>query len=519
MPEAAAIFVCLACCALAAVLLQRAALWLRKQPMGGKLLRGMHLGPVLQTRPERLAGEAVAACIGMQAACLFLLLTARPGMSFLLVAAVLVLLVVINHAKERILREPLVLADAWLLKQIFRYPEMYFPFLPMKGIALGLGGLALVLLGLTRLEPAMPALRTPLAALILAAAFLLPILGIWFMRKSRLCALSSLLLALCPVGNDAAKDAQRNGPLCSAMLHPVLAGLWEREGRDFLQNFAARPASAHWPPRFEAMLSDIAQEPAGHKPHVVIVQAESFSDIRPLLPEKSRECFKQSLPNWEGLLAKQQVLPTPDTAFGAYTMRTEFSVLTGLSAKELGPFSFNPYLLSGRQKLWSLARFFKEQGYTTLCLHPYHKDFFRRDRVMENLGFDRFWGLEDLADLPTFGPHTSDLALAKHLRGIIEASPQPVFAFVITMEAHGPWNEGRLTKEEVEASLGRCDNDAFAADTRMYLCHLLRMDKMLGILQSATSGQSGNTLLWAYGDHDPALQLTRAQPVQNAPRP
>lgn len=520
MIEGAAVFLSLLCCASAAIALQRVAIASRSGPL--LPLERENLLRLLRTRPVRRAGEAITALLGMQACCLFLLLTARPFMAFLLVSAVLTLLVVFNCAKERILREPLVLADAWLLKQIFKYPEMYFPFLPLKGIFVGLGVLALVLFGLTRLEPPLACLRTPGAAITLALLFCLPVALLLLLRRSRFPRFAALLLRLCPVGNDAAKDALENGPLTSAMLHPVLAGLWEREGKDFLAASDTRPKASHWPEAFEAMLQGIGTKPAGEREHVLIIQAESFADIRPLLPEKNRTCLAKALPNWESLARRGHILPTPDTAFGAYTMRTEFTVLTGLSKESLGPFSFNPYLLAGRQKLWSLARFFKKQGYTTLCLHPYYRDFFRRDKVMDNLGFDHFWGIEDLSDLPCFGPHTSDLALAAFLREKLDASDKPVFAFVITMEAHGPWKKGRLTMDEVAQTLGSCDNAALSDDVRMYLCHLLRMDAMLGLLEhgetdaSAKAASKGTGLaqhpvsLWAYGDHDPALSITRS---------
>lgn len=255
----------------------------------------------------------------------------------------------------------------------------------------------------------------------------------------------------------------------------------------------------------------------------MLVQAESLCDIRQFFQEPQRTALANFLPNWDALRSKGRVLPTPTNAFGAYTMRTEFSMLTGLQADALGPFFFNPYLLAARQPLWSLARHFLQLGYRTLCVHPYAKDFFRRDKVMPNLGFERLVDIEELAHLPKFGPYTSDAALAEWVLEELARSEKPVFCFVITMEAHGPWLEGRLTEAEIAKTLQGIDRSLFSKEIQMYLCHLRHMDAMVGLLENELSApltrgknhgpgkHTGNAAvvphksgtLWVYGDHAP----------------
>ncbi len=460
------------------------------------------------------AGDIIAAVAGITANALFLLLTARPGLSGLLCLALGVLLLIVNRAKEQVLHEPLVLADAWLLPQVFQYPHLYFPFLPIKKLSawLLLAVLCLVLFFL--LEAPQTALRALPAQSALSAVFLLPIACLALLRGGFFPYLGAFLLRLCPLSPFPEADARRNGPLAAALLHPVWAGSAPYTGRAFFPNPHQRPGLSHWPENFESMLrrlDALHEHSPALLPHVVIVQAESFQDIRPLLPEAQRRPLAGFLPHWDALCLRGRTLPTPETAFGAYTMRTEFSVLTGLPATSLGPWAFNPYILAARRPFWSLARYFAGKGYNTLCMHPYHKHFFQRDKVIPNLGFRHFWGLEELEHLERFGPYISDLALGKELQAFLHQSPNPAFCFVVTMEAHGPWLADRLPESLVARELGTADHPAFSKELRTYLCHLKHMDGLFGMLLALENDSEANgrsALLWAYGDHAPGLAIT-----------
>ena len=474
MTEGWRLFLCLAVCGLSPVLLQRLA------------ARG---GPI------PLAGHILAVLFGLYAACLFLLLTARPIMAAVLSLSLMILLLAFNRTKERAIREPLVVADLYLLRQIITYPHLYFPFLPMKRIACGLALLVLALGALVFLEG--PVARSANAAILLVAV-MLPPLGIFLLRYGYCPPLEDLLLRLFPAGSDAAHDAARNGPLAVIVSHPAWAARWEREALDFLRDYRVRPAASRFPESMERMLEALESAPPENLPHIMLIQAESFRDIRSRVPESLKHALRDFLPHWDRLKTRGQAFDPPKRAYGAYTMRTEFAMLTGLRAEDLGPWAFNPYLAAAARPLWSLARHLAEKGYHTLCLHPFHKDFFSRDRVMPNLGFQRFVSIDELAGLEKFGPYVSDAALARRIlqeKAAAEALGRPLFCFAITMEAHGPWLPGRLTEEEMTAVLPDIDAGACPPGLRMYLCHLRHMDEMFGMLSTCQ--------LFAYGDHAP----------------
>jgi hypothetical protein len=63
---------------------------------------------------------------------------------------------------------------------------------------------------------------------------------------------------------------------------------------------------------------------------------------------------------------------------------------------------------------------------------------------------------------------------------------RPLFCFAVTMEAHGPWLEGRLTQEEIARTLQGVDAGLFSPEMRLYLCHLRHMDGLFGMLRGGS---------------------------------
>lgn len=463
-----------------------------------------------------IAGDTLAALVGAQIFCFFILITARPWMSVILSLSLMFLLLVLNRVKEQVLHEPLVLADAYLLPQVWKFPEMYFPFMPVKPMLCGALATALGLGLMLYWEPSLSLGSYGAMVPVLLGFLIFPVLGVVLLRYCPFGnKLSTKLLKILPISHDATADAMRNGPLAAAYLQPIQAGHILRTQPDFLQSPQNRPQQSHWPEKFEQFLTTVGTN--NHFPHVVLIQAESFADIRPRLSAIQQEVLKDFLPNWERLQSQGRVLPTPPDAYGAYTMRTEFSMLTGLKMSELGVFAHNPYILAARKPLWSLARFFSQKGYTSTCLHPYHKSFFQRDKVMPHLGFDSFEGIEELHSLPKFGPYTSDKALVQNVLERIATSPHPTFHFVISIEAHGPWQRGRLTGNEIHNCLGD-SAQLFSDELQIYLCHLKHMDEIFGLLMDLKETTlppdpaehiaiQRPTELWVYSDHEPSLRV------------
>ncbi|MBG0791253.1 MAG: LTA synthase family protein [Desulfovibrionaceae bacterium] len=419
----------------------------------------------------------------------FLLMTGRSLFSGLLVIGGELLLFAVNRLKLSQFKEPLVFVDFGLFAQMLRHPRFYFPYIFPLPVVLAVSGLAALMGLLYWVQPPLGTQgewfpKTLLVLSLAAAGFV----GFCFSGEGRW--LVRAWVARRDPSFDPNTDFARFGLTGSLLLH-FLAYV-HREGRD--GDGGAIPAnerSAHcvWP---EESLGDIPEP----RPHVVLVQAESFFDIRRVDPAIDQNLFANyDRLAGEGISGRMHV-----SAHGAYTMRTEFSVLTGIPNKALNSDGMNPYLTASRRPVWSLASHFKSQGYRCVFVHPYDLRFFRRDKVIPNLGFDELHGERVFDSIRRFGPYISDDALAGHILDLLDNSEVPVFVFAVTIEAHGPWDRERFESIGIERkSLGvpSWADDGFAA----YLAHLRNTDLMLGRLAVDRTKNSRPRVVAMYGDH------------------
>src|SRR5207253_969711 len=157
-------------------------------------------------------------------------------------------------------------------------------------------------------------------------------------------------------------------------------------------------------------------------------------------------------------------------AWGAYTMRAEFAVLSGVPESELGYDRFNPYYALARVPLESQVWRLRRAGYRTICLHPFDRRFFRRDLAlprsdeMLRILMDGIARRGPPAVLAFYGDHLPSLAHAFGHYGFDEWSsdyaiwPGTAAPQRRDIEAH---ELGRLI---VDAALDRRESEAAALD-------------------------------------------------------
>ncbi|PYE16581.1 phosphoglycerol transferase MdoB-like AlkP superfamily enzyme [Paraburkholderia silvatlantica] len=402
-------------------------------------------------------------------ASLFLLVTARPVFSACGAIALVALVAVVSNAKYESLREPFVFTDLSLFSQLFSHPRLYLPFLSAgKVVAIGIGVLAVVSGFLA--EP--PLTPRPWVAALLA--------GIATFLAS--CALARRL----PLTLDPAGDVERHG-FFTVFVAYLLNGL--------------RPAT------FDGLKDAAATSPfaldgaTGQYPDVIVIQSESFFDARRITPAVNSALFTHF-----DCACNESVqygaLSVP--AWGANTMRTEFSLLTGLASQKLGYARFYPYAFV-RRACASIASWFRRSGYETLALHPYYADFFGRDHALPLMGFDKFLDVEFFADALRAGPYVSDAAVTDAIISILDAgTAKPQFLFAMTMENHGPLHLERVEAGEA-ANYHTLGEDPAWRDLTAYLRHVANADAMIGRLLAYLRARRRDTVLCFYGDHVPAL--------------
>lgn len=148
----------------------------------------------------------------------------------------------------------------------------------------------------------------------------------------------------------------------------------------------------------------------------------------------------------------------------------------------------------------SLASIFKEEGYRTEALHPYHHWYYRRDEVFPHLGFDNFTALKDLDDPQTLGPFVSDDYLTDVLINQLEESEEPIFNYTLTMQNHAPFHEQR---NEPVIDFDHNLNARQASMLQTYADGLHYSDQALKRLVNYLRESDEPTLLLFFGDHLP----------------
>jgi phosphoglycerol transferase MdoB-like AlkP superfamily enzyme len=398
---------------------------------------------------------------------LLIMLTGRPWHAAFVTLAIAASVIIVSVIKRRILAEPLVFTDLALIKQAWLYPRLYYLDVLYKPWAWALIALVAALLTATTLlwfsvEPD----AVPWAARIAALVVFLKIMATAFWR---------------PMGRVAARHLAVDGEfnvralgLTTSLVMTALA-----------RHAVIRPSD-------EAIQSakSLPRLSSATGPRLIIgLQLESFVDLAARGIHRGPE-----LPGVRAMRAQsvyQGPLRVP--AEGAYTMRTEAAVLTGLSPQEFGLDATDPYLNLDRYHLPTLPSRLREGGYRTLFMHPHEKSFFRRDCVIPALGFDSFIGAEAFGQAERFGPYVTDLALAEEILKQAANSPEPLFICAITLENHGPWSQGRIADIPNPAE--------------QYFAHLTGTDRMIARLHTALQDYPGGAIIMAWGDHVPARTL------------
>jgi Sulfatase len=438
--------------------------------------------------PRRIAGARMVLlpavlldlCPFLLAGGLLLIVTGRPVFAGLVLLALGGGFALADRTKRETLREPVVFSDMSELRYVFTHPHLYLPF---AGPTLVIGGaLATVGFGVWLLVFT-PVLWQPELLLSLVFAAALAAAGWMLSREPALGMAAAVLRRLRPTGAPMA-DAARLGPFATLLVYGIIARA-ERTQRQARYRLLSAPALKN----------------GGAAMPVVLVQCESFFDARRISPSVPDDL----LPGFDACLQQGATYGRLDiSAWGANTMRAEFAALTGIPEERLGYDRFNPYHAFARAPLSSLASQLRAEGYRTLCLHPFDRNFFRRDLTLPALGFEAFLGRDALGGSRR-PPYRSDPDLARQVVSVLDSEGPRTFIFVITMGNHGPWREAGA---EIDPALRRLFNPKDmpqGGSLLRYLDGLARSDEMLQILLDELGPGERDALFAFYGDHLPSL--------------
>lgn len=439
------------------------------------LVLELQIRPRVQAFWRRESGALCAhVAVWLLLFCAELAMFRRPWLASINVSALLYVFVLVSNAKQQALREPFIYQDFDYCVDMLKHPRLYLPFLGLGRAVVGIGAIVGALyLGLHAEASMLEQVSSRDFILGLGVLLLLTFALMWIGATTRL-----------RLTFEPDVDLQRLGFLSCLWAYAVA------EKRS-LSRPAIQPTYNH---RTRA---------ASSLPHLVVVQSESFFDVRRWLPTARADLFS-AYDNVIKAARHHGRVTVP--AWGANTVRTEFAFLSGLAPSSLGIHRFNPYRSLIRRTFPTLASHLRSLGYETICVHPYPASFYRRDRVFPLLGFDRFVDIGAFEVGGQAGPYVDDVTLANKVCEIMQAaSAKPCFVFVITMENHGPLHlEARQAGEAAafftEAPPEGCD------DLSVYLRHIVNANRMVDILRGHLESMAHPSWFCWYGDHVPIME-------------
>ncbi len=254
---------------------------------------------------------------------------------------------------------------------------------------------------------------------------------------------------------------------------------------------------------------------AAHKPNIIVIMNESFSDydlvgdiglqedVLPFLHSLDENCIK----------GKALV-----SVYGGYTCNSEWEFLTGNSMAFL-PTACIPYNQVIEHKTSSLASSLGALGYHTTAFHPYHGEEWKREVNYPLLGFDTFISGTDLAEIGEV-PEGADESLwfgdLEYIRGFVSDAEDyrkiydvmehkqpgtPEFLFNVTIQNHGSYSyEG--SDFTASAYLPGADD---AVNQYLTIAH--ESDKALEELIGYFEDYPEDTIILLFGDHQPAIPV------------
>jgi phosphoglycerol transferase MdoB-like AlkP superfamily enzyme len=238
-------------------------------------------------------------------------------------------------------------------------------------------------------------------------------------------------------------------------------------------------------------------------PDIVVVQSEAFFD--PGIMKGIN--LGDFAPNFERLAAGGLTGSLKTPTYGGGTIRTEFETLTGYPMQAF-PSIVYPYYGLVRKWMPSVPRRLRRFGYSTTLFHPFRADFWNRQEVMPELGFEHSFYEKDFGQASRAGFYISDQALYDFvLAHLPQPGSVPSYNLVITMENHGPWSSDvqglphALDGHPLPQGLGTTGLQQMT----YYLSHLVNGDVALGDFGRKLMARKRWTVLLFYGDHLPSL--------------
>ena len=238
-----------------------------------------------------------------------------------------------------------------------------------------------------------------------------------------------------------------------------------------------------------------------HPTNIIMVMDEAFSDLREVGLDQNIDV----MPFIDSLQDNTIKGNLYVSVYGGGTCNTEFEALTGNSLAFFGNGAY-PYTENVTKSMFSLASYFKNDGYITQSFHASEAKNWNRNRVYPYLGFKKF---NSIADYPEFSDETylhnlpADIGDYKFMESVSEEnSDKPRFLFGVTIQNHSGyerWND--VEEDETVKEYG----SELPEDAQIYLSLVKASDNAVKQLVETYKDSDEPTMIIFFGDHQPGL--------------
>lgn len=241
------------------------------------------------------------------------------------------------------------------------------------------------------------------------------------------------------------------------------------------------------------------------KPNIVMVQLESFFDPTIM---NGVTFSTDPIPNFRKLqeLGSSGSLIVP--SIGAGTANTEFEVLTGMSTKFFGPGEYPYKSILKKKTVETIAYDLGDIGYDTHAIHNHRGDFYGRNKVFANMGFDTFTSVEYMEGVTkTPKNYEQDNVLTQEILLALNSTENIDFIYTISVQGHGGYPKTKVYEAPAITASGLSEEgDSYALE--YYLQQLYEEDLFVGNLVEAIKEFDEHTIIVFYGDHLPPLNVS-----------
>ncbi len=246
-----------------------------------------------------------------------------------------------------------------------------------------------------------------------------------------------------------------------------------------------------------------ADDPDNKAPNVIIVQLESFFDVKYIQnvtysadPVPTFTALKQQYPSG--------ILNVP--VIGAGTINTEFEVLTGMNVRDFGAgeYPFRSILLETTCE--TIAYDLLASGYRTHAIHNHEGSFYLRNEVYKHLGFESFTSIEYFEN-PTFNENewAHDALLTDEILYLLESTEESDFVFAVSVQGHGKYPDAYTPAPDDILVTSGMEDKTVRSHYEYYINQLNEMDAFIASLYESVMAMEEETILVLYGDHLPSI--------------